>query len=370
MVSAVLFVRLLDDGAKPAALFAVGMGLGISLYHAAFGFTGAYRRAILERDISGVGAQILMLAAAMLLFAPILAEGRVFGHGVGGAVAPVSTSMALGAFIFGIGMQLGGSCASGTLFASGGGNARTILVLAFFCLGAFWGSLDMHMWSRLPSLGPVSLAGEFGWTVALSVQLAVLALIYGGLRLLGGRNKRPPWRQDGFGWRNLLQGPWPLILGAGMLALLNWATLLIAGHPWTITWAFSLWAVKAAVLAGWDPASSPFWSGAFQQGALARPLLADTTSVMNIGIILGALVAGSLAGKVAPGPAIRWPSLAAAVIGGLAMGYGARLAYGCNIGAFFSGVASTSLHGWVWILCAIPGNVIGARLRPWFGLDG
>jgi uncharacterized membrane protein YedE/YeeE len=46
------------------------------------------------------------------------------------------------------------------------------------------------------------------------------------------------------------------------------------------------------------------------------------------------------------------------------LGYGARLAYGCNIGAFFSGIASTSLHGWVWIVAAVLGNIIGVRLRP------
>jgi uncharacterized membrane protein YedE/YeeE len=57
-------------------------------------------------------------------------------------------------------------------------------------------------------------------------------------------------------------------------------------------------------------------------------------------------------------------SLAAAIAGGLLLGYGARLAYGCNIGAFFSGVASTSLHGWVWIVTAVLGNIIGVRLRP------
>jgi hypothetical protein len=50
------------------------------------------------------------------------------------------------------------------------------------------------------------------------------------------------------------------------------------------------------------------------------------------------------------------------------MGYGARIAYGCNIGAFFSGVASTSLHGWAWIIAALGGNAMGVRLRPWFGL--
>jgi uncharacterized membrane protein YedE/YeeE len=34
-----------------------------------------------------------------------------------------------------------------------------------------------------------------------------------------------------------------------------------------------------------------------------------------------------------------------AVVGGLLLGYGARIAFGCNIGAYFSGIAFTSLHG-------------------------
>jgi len=50
------------------------------------------------------------------------------------------------------------------------------------------------------------------------------------------------------------------------------------------------------------------------------------------------------------------------------MGYGARLAFGCNIGALFSGIASGSLHGWLWFGAAFIGNIIGTRLRPVFGL--
>ena len=50
------------------------------------------------------------------------------------------------------------------------------------------------------------------------------------------------------------------------------------------------------------------------------------------------------------------------------MGYGARIAFGCNIGAFFSGIASTSLHGWLWIAAALPGSWAGLKLRPLFGL--
>ncbi len=364
--AASLFAILLGLDSRQAVLFLIGIGLGIALYHAAFGFTGADRRAILERDISGVSAQMVMLAAAMLLFAPVLAKGIVFGQTVTGALAPVSLSMALGAFIFGVGMQVGGACASGSLFTAGGGNLRILLVLVFFCVGTFWGSLDLHWWRQLPGIGTVSLGREFGWGGAMAVQLGVLALIYLGLRMLGGRNKRSLWWEGGFRWQCLLRGPWPLLLGAGVLALLNWATLLVAGHAWSITWGLSLWAAKAAAVLGWDPATSDFWNSGFPQAALARPLLADSVSVMNIGILSGALIAASLAGKVAPTFRIPLPSLASAVVGGLLLGYGARLAYGCNIGAFFSGIASTSLHGWVWIVCAIAGNAIGVRLRPLF----
>jgi hypothetical protein len=50
------------------------------------------------------------------------------------------------------------------------------------------------------------------------------------------------------------------------------------------------------------------------------------------------------------------------------VGYGARIAYGCNIGAYFSGISSASVHGWLWFAAAFAGNAAGTRLRPFFGL--
>lgn len=44
------------------------------------------------------------------------------------------------------------------------------------------------------------------------------------------------------------------------------------------------------------------------------------------------------------------------------MGYGARIAFGCNIGAFFSGVASMSLHGWIYVVFIFLGAWIGSKL--------
>lgn len=359
---------LWTDSATMAAVLLVGIGLGIALYHAAFGFTVAYRRAIVDRELSGIVAQAAMLIVASLLFAPMLAAGEVFGHGVGGAIAPVGIDMLTGAFLFGIGMQLGGACASGTLFTVGGGSPRMLVVLVCFCAGSWWGTLDLPWWRALPSLPPISLAQAIGWLPAILLQAMTLGQILWLLYRFGGRVRRPLWWNGRFSGTALLRGPWPLLLGALALAVLNAVMLALTGSPWGVTWGFTLWGAKTAAALGWDPATSVFWSADWTRIALTQSVLASTTSVSDMGIVIGAFLAAALAGALRPAWRIGWRPLAAAVIGGLLMGYGARLAYGCNIGAFFSGVASTSLHGWAWIAMALPGSLIGIRLRPWFNL--
>lgn len=165
-----------------------------------------------------------------------------------------------------------------------------------------------------------------------------------------------------------MRGPWPYVAGAVGLALANFATLALAGRPWGITSGFALWGSKAAATIGFEPAAWAYWSAPARQTSLAGSVLTDTTSVMNFGILLGALMASGLAGRFKPAWSVSRRSLVAAVGGGLLLGYGARLAYGCNIGAYFSGVASGSLHGWLWLVSAFIGSVVGTRLRPWFGM--
>ncbi|MDC0477298.1 FAD-dependent oxidoreductase [Pelagibacteraceae bacterium] len=95
-------------------------------------------------------------------------------------------------------------------------------------------------------------------------------------------------------------------------------------------------------------------------------VLADPTTVSNIGIILGALIGSALSGKITKFTSVNKKLVLAAVIGGLFMGYGARLAFGCNIGALFGGIASGSLHGWVWFLFAFLGSIVGVKFRKYF----
>ena len=358
--------QLAPDGWRIVTLFGLGTLMGLVLYHAAFGFSSAFRWMIVRRDVSGVQPQILMLAVATILFAPTLAGGTAFGHAVGGAVAPVGVQVAIGAFLFGIGMQLGNGCGSGTLFTLGGGSTRMVATLAAFIAGSFWASLHMQWWAATPRLPGIALGEVLGWTPAMLLQLAVFLAIYLFLKRWGRVNPRPVQSRPVL--QRLVTGGWPFIWGGAALAVLNWLSLIIAGYPWSITWGFTLTGAKIARFLGWDPTGVWFWRGGFTENALNSSLLRDDTFVMDCGIVLGALLAAGLAGRFAPQLRMPPKSLAAAVIGGLLMGYGARIAFGCNIGAFFSGVASTSLHGWLWIAAALCGTWLGVRMRPAFGL--
>lgn len=359
-------------GWRQGALFLVGGGLGVALYHALFGFTSAWRLFIADRRGAGLRAQMLMLGLAVLLFFPFLAQGSFFGEPVHGELGAVGISVLVGAFLFGLGMQLGGGCASGTLYTVGGGNLRMVATLAAFIAGSALGAYHFAWWAATPNIGRVSLIATLGLVPALLLSLALFGAVALATVLLERRRHGALLAANAAratGWRRLAQGPWPLAWGALALVLGNFLTLILAGRPWGITSAFALWGSKIAALLGAQPALWPYWSSPARAAALNASVFADITSVMDFGIILGALAAAGLAGRFQPSWRTPPRSLVAALVGGLLLGYGARLAYGCNIGAYFSGIASASLHGWVWFAAALAGSVLGTRLRPLFGLS-
>ncbi len=355
--------------AKQGALWVVGALLGVTLYHSSFGFTQAWRVFVSDRRGAGLRAQMLMLAFGVMLFFPFLAQGTLAGQAVNGFVSPPGVSVVLGAFIFGIGMQLGGGCASGTLFAVGGGSTRMVVTLFFFIVGSILAALNFSWWSTLPAIAPVSLIKTWGLWPALLANLFVFALI-AGLTVILEKRRHGQLISNATGTScpaSLLRGPWPLVWGAVALVLLNFATLALAGRPWGITSAFALWGSKGLLALGAEPAQWAFW--AKNPGALTAPVSHDITSVMDLGLILGALAAAAVAGKFSPVWKIPARSLLGAMVGGILLGYGARLAFGCNIGAYFSGILSGSLHAWLWLPAAFAGSALGVYLRPWFGLQ-
>jgi len=371
LISSFFLIYLLKEivSFRHSLIFIIGLLLGLTLYHASFGFTGGWRNFIERSNSSALRAQLVMLAIAVLLFSNFInSESLFYETHIVGSLAPANVSLIIGSFIFGLAMQLAGGCGSGTLFTVGGGNTKMFITLVFFVIGSLVGTYNFTFWIELPTLGNISLLDEFGIINSVIIQLIFIILLYLIFSHVDKKKNNIVDHSDIFKSTNfnLIKGPWPLFLGALLLAILNFLMLNVAGHPWSITFAFGLWGAKIADFIGINVANWDFWNFQYPKGALRNSIFADHTSISNFGIILGALIASSLAGSFNNKSEIKPKIILAAIFGGFFMGFGARLAFGCNIGALFSGIASGSLHGWLWFLFAFVGSYFGVRLRRLF----
>ncbi|MGE5630534.1 MAG: YeeE/YedE thiosulfate transporter family protein [Caulobacteraceae bacterium] len=163
-------------------------------------------------------------------------------------------------------------------------------------------------------------------------------------------------------YKRLLKEPWPYTAGAILLGLLNITMLASTGKAWGITSPFANWAAWAYQTIGGHPEEWFYFQQECNAAALAGGFMKDIYSVSDIGVIFGALLSTLLASQFKIKKIKSWKQVVGAVLGGLMMGYGARIAFGCNIGALFGGVASMSLHGWVFWIFIFVGAWIGSKL--------
>ena len=338
-------------GLRQGFLFLVGIGFGSVLAGVSFGFTSGWRVWIRERDPTGFLAQFLAIGLAMLVSIPLIASHPELS----GAFAPLSVSLVIGAFVFGAAMQIADGCGSGTLYKAGLGNGWSLAVLPGFVAGSFFGAAHLDRWLALGSLPPVSLPEHFGVGVTLVAQLAVMGA-------LGAWLWRKRQRTDA-----LWQGR-GIYVAAVLLAVFAVLNLIIAGQPWGIVYGLGLWGAKIATWFGADLAANAYWGREVQQSHIESSLLTDVTSVTNIGLLIGALIAANFRGRARPVTDATGKQWLVALVTGLVLGYSARLAFGCNVGAYFAGISTGSLHGWVWLAAAFTGSFVGIPLRDRLGL--
>lgn len=303
-------------------------------------------------------AQLWLIGVVCLVSFPLIAYGRDFGWPVSGFVFPVGVGVITGAFLFGFGMQFGGGCGSGTLFSAGGGSTRMVITLAAFIAGSLIGTFHAPWWGQLPRVSSWSMVREFGAFPALGLMLIVLIVL--GLATVWLERRAHGSLEQTSGTGSWITGPWSTTAGIVGLAIVSVATLIIVGRPWGITFAYAVWGAKIVDAFGFDLSVWSFWKN--RQGLIDRSVFTHFTSVMNFGIVAGAMAAASLSGRFVPKFKLTGIDVATAIFGGLLMGYGARLAYGCNIGAYVGGLISGSLHGWVWLVAAF----IGSTVAVWF----
>lgn len=342
---AAFFVLLVwSVSVRQAVLFLVGIGMGATLAGARFGFTTGWRHLVERRDPRGAVGQLLLLGLAASLSMPLLGAFPELHAALG----PPSISLLIGAFVFGLAMQIADGCGSGTLYKAGLGVPLNMGILPLFALGSFLGSAHLDAWLRLGQWQPLGLVDKLGVGPALGLTWLLLGAVALAVRAWVGRGQS--WLESRWLW------------GALALALLAALNLVIAGQPWGVVYGFGLWAAKAAHAVGWfDPAANMFWGqpGNFQR--LSQSLLLDVTSITDIGILGGALwISARTPASAKPLTGKQWM---VGLVAGFLLGYSSRLAFGCNIGAMLSGISTGSLHGWIWMPMAFAGTLIGVRVR-------
>lgn len=348
-------------GLRHGALLLVGAGLGFALQRSGFGFAGAWRAAIMDRSGGGLRAQLGLLALLTLVFFPLFARGQVFGQSLFDVVRPVGVSLLAGAFLFGIGAQLASACSSGSLAGLGNGKLRYFIVVLAMVAGATLGSAHLGWWESQPRWISFSMLREWGPWLGATGNLALIAALAGISVWLekiryGHLPRRRAQREP---------GSWPMWLGVLVIALLCTVTLILAGRPWTIVTALPLWGAKVIQATGlpvdvvfWD-----YWAADVRIDALDASLWSDVTTLMIGGLVLGTGLSLALSGALRLRGKIGAGEALVAALGGLLLGYGGVVGLGCNIGAFLAGVASGSLHGWIWLTAAFAGTAVGVGLR-------
>ena len=154
--------------------------------------------------------------------------------------------------------------------------------------------------------------------------------------------------------------PLPTLIALGVASAYYFA---LTGTFWAVTGEFTRWG--GHVLA-WFGVPVRDWSYFRLIGLQGTPL-DRIDGVMIIGMLLGALACALWAGNVG----LRWPTsrrrLLQGLVGGIIAGFGARLAMGCNLAAFFTGIPMFSLHAWAFMLTTVAGAWLGVKLTllPW-----
>jgi len=366
ILSFLLIASMLSLSANTSQLLLIGILLGFTFIHFGFGFTGYWRQFIEEKKAIGIKGHLWLLALGSLLFFPALSLLPEWDVAVQGAIRPLGANVIFGAFIFGIGMALAGTCSSGTLRLLGEFKFRFYWVFICMIIGGTLAASQFEFWLTFFQWSVFSFATEFYWLTGLFINLAIIATLYGVFSVIEKRHHGTiapliDKTNTQYTW-----GVSPIIWAVVLLALLNFAVLILAGQPWAVSWIFPKLGIVAIELFSleidWD-----FWEfSAINETGLNKPLSEDTIFLTSLGFFLGVAIYHIIS-HLTHSPTknrntnltpFKLKTVFSTTLAGLLMGYGAVIAYGCNIGGFFSAIISGSLHGWVWFASAFVGMTL------------
>jgi uncharacterized membrane protein YedE/YeeE len=381
-LAAVAILFLAAAVSSEMALFwAFGLTFGFVLQRSRFCFASAFRDIFLLRHGRSMRGVLVGLAVATTGFAVLMAK-QVPNTALGilppdANVLPLGWHTVAGGLLFGVGMVVAGGCVSGSIYRMGEGYVASWVSFLGIMLGLAAAAYTWNFWWTFsiadgPRLWLPAYLGHGGAVAATLLGLLVVYLLVlwwesrGGLTLPDAPFAAED--DDSFGGklhnalRRVFVHGWPITTGGAILGGLN-VLLFLQSHPWGFTGEVSRWVIGATNALGIGPGNL--------EGAASIPGCALEVGGSGIlhhmlflvwGMVFGSFVAALFAGEFKvrlPRQRIRYVQ---AVGGGTVMGYGAGLAMGCTIGAFFSAIPSLAVNGWVFAIFLAIGAWIGTQI--------
>lgn len=365
--AAAWWLAALPEGGRGLSLSVLlGAAFGIVLQRSRFCFYCIARDFIDKRETAGMFAVLIALGVGTLgyhavfgAFLPVPSGGRL---PPGAHIGPVSVALVAGAFVFGVGMRVSGSCISAHFYRLGEGALASPFALLGAGLGfvlgfATWNALYL---SLIQSAPVVWLPQQLGYGGTVLLQGALLTALAWAVVRRGGAQAAPTGPAAS-PWQAVLRERWPpavggILVGAiGVVAYLRIAPLGVTAELGSVarTLASSAGALPDR-LEGLDT-----FAGC---ATVVKHVLLSNNGAFVLALVAGAWAAALAAGAFQP----RLPSfkeIARNVTGGVLMGWGGMTALGCTVGTLLSGVMAGALSGWVFGAACFAG--IWVALRVW-----
>ncbi len=361
----------------------IGIGLGYTLSRGLFGFAGMANRTFRTGNANLIkGMMYLVMIVSVIIAGILVAEARIGVEIISLSNKGLNYGLFIGGALFGFGMALSSCCATGVLTDLFSSPVRALTVLVFFGIGVLfgfpYGSNEFITTPIISSIEKVSLLdiapndGTGGVITALIVTFIIagffiyLANLYEQRRGFKGKDLNIGLEEESTLFERVFVKPFNITTTILVLSVLIALVNLTRGKGWSASSVIGYWMASFLNMFG----VSEEVLNTYALKTVVIEVFKDPSSLQNIGLIIGAVIATLFAGKfvsnVKQSLKTKPIELVLFALGGFLMGFGTRLSSGCNVGAFLTPATNFGLSGWIYLVVIIFFGYLGNITFKWF----